>query len=286
MDARLLTSADLSDLLIDASLEMTAKDLDGVVASAASIAPGTQVSVTFLPNETAQARVAAASRVRRLGFLPMPHISARRLTSDDDLRAYLTELQRHETSGRVFVIAGDPFRPEGPYADALAVIRSDLLESHGVSHVGIAGYPEGHPAIADAMLWQALTDKRAALSARGLSCSIITQFGFDADPVLAWLERLRDDGITDLVRVGIPGPTNVARLIRFAARCGVGATASVMAKYGISMTRLLGSAGPDALVEAFAARLDPRRHGTVRLHFYPFGGVEKTAVWIAQHSHA
>jgi methylenetetrahydrofolate reductase (NADPH) len=68
-------------------------------------------------------------------------------------------------------------------------------------------------------------------------------------------------------------------LLRFAARCGVGASAAVMKKYGVSITNLLGSAGPDKLVEHFARELSPE-HGLVRLHFYPFGGLVKMVEWI------
>ena len=52
-----------------------------------------------------------------------------------------------------------------------------------------------------------------------------------------------------------------------------------MAKYGLSITKLLGTAGPDRLIEALAEGLTPG-HGDVRLHFYPFGGVGKTVDWI------
>ena len=78
---------------------------------------------------------------------------------------------------------------------------------------------------------------------------------------------------------GVPGPAGIKRLLAFAARCGVGASTSVLKKYGISVTNLLGSAGPDKLVDAFAKGLD-REHGRVRLHFYPFGGMVKTLEWV------
>ena len=87
-----------------------------------------------------------------------------------------------------------------------------------------------------------------------------------------------------LVRVGVPGPANVKTLLRFAARCGVGASTKVMSKYGVSITRLLTTAGPDALIIDLARGLDPARHGEVLLHFYPFGGLVKTAEWIAQYN--
>ena len=269
MDAELPGRLRETDLLADYSMEMTAKDVAHIVEASPAIAPGAQVSVTFLPNEHQDARVAAAATVRRLGFTPMPHISARRLKSIDDLRDYLGALRREVAPDRVFVVAGDADHPEGPYPDAMSVIRSGLLEAHGISHVGLAGYPGGHPHIPDETLQQALLKKRAALASRGLSSSIITQFGFDAEPVLDWIAALREAGVDDTIRVGVPGPTSIARLLKFAARCGVGASAKVMSKYGISMTRLLGHAGPDLLVKEFADQLDADRHGRVRLHFYP-----------------
>lgn len=108
---------------------------------------------------------------------------------------------------------------------------------------------------------------------------IVTQFGFDAQPFLDWLEELRQRGIDAPVRIGVPGPAGIKTLLRFAARCGVGASAAVMAKYGVSITRLIGTAGPDRLVEAFSANLGVQ-HGPVRLHFYPFGGLARTVDWI------
>jgi methylenetetrahydrofolate reductase (NADPH) len=81
------------------------------------------------------------------------------------------------------------------------------------------------------------------------------------------------------VRIGVPGPSGIKTLMRFAARCGVGASASVLSKYGISIGKLLGSAGPDKLIDRFE-RLLGEEHGRVRLHFYPFGGLEKTVAWI------
>lgn len=268
-------------LLEHYSLEMTAKDAPALNEAAASIAPGTQVSVTFLPGESEEARVAAARDVRALGFTPTPHLSARRLRSAEELERYLGRLRAEAAIDRVFVIAGDPPVPEGPYADALAIIKSGALAMHGVRRVGVAGYPEGHPDISDDKLWRALREKHRVLLAQGCEMEIVTQFGFDAEPFLSWIERVRDAGIQHRIRVGAPGPASVKTLLRFAARCGVGASAKVMSKYGVSITRLMNTAGPERLLDDLAARLDPSRHGDVRLHFYPFGGLQRTANWVA-----
>ena len=99
--------------------------------------------------------------------MPVPHISARRLKSQTELEEFLAALQTEAAIDRAFVVAGDPPQPEGPYADALAVIRSGLLGKYGVTRVGISGYPEGHPEIGSDKLWQAKREKLAAISDRG-----------------------------------------------------------------------------------------------------------------------
>jgi len=171
-------------LLEDFSLEMTGKDVPQLEEARHLIPPGTRINVTFLGNEDLGTRLAAARAVKRLGFLPVPHLAARRIGSRAELEEFLAGLRADGTGERVFVVGGDPARPHGPYEDALAVIRTGLLERHGVRHVGISGYPEGHPAITDRVLWAALADKSAALAGKGLGGQVVTQFGFDVDPVV------------------------------------------------------------------------------------------------------
>lgn len=271
-------------LLRGHSIEITARDGGKVALLAGRVPQGTPIAVTFLPGEDAAVRVLAARRLHEAGFTPVPHISARRLGSEMELDEFLAAVTDQAGVDRVFVVAGDLAEAAGPYADSLAVIRSGLLARHGIEQVGIAGYPDGHPAIAREALDKALRDKAQALREAGHDMWIATQFGFDADPILPWLAKLRDEGIDAPVRLGIAGPASVGALLRFAARCGVGVSAKVLAKYGLSLTQLLSNAGPGPLISELAERLDPTVHGDVRLHFYPFGGLEKTADWIGAHS--
>jgi methylenetetrahydrofolate reductase (NADPH) len=261
------------------SLEMTAKDIAALRAAAPSIPPITPIAVTFLPGEDAQARIEATVAVRELGFEPMPHFSARRITSAVEFEHYLYAVVARAGVRRCFVVAGDPAEPQGPYSESMALIGSGVFEGAGVQAIGIGGHPEGHPIMSEAQCWAVLDEKVAAIEARGMAPLIVTQFAFDADPVLRWLEALRARGIDAPVRIGIPGPAGIKRLLKFASHCGVGATASVMKKYGVSIANLLGSAGPDRLVDSFAAQLG-EAHGMVRLHFYPFGGLSATVDWI------
>ncbi len=264
------------------SLEMTAKDIAALESAAHGIAAETPVAVTFLPGETMDARIAAAARVRALGFEPMPHLSARRIPSHGELEAMVSRAVAEAGARRFFLVAGDPPVPAGPFADTLSLLATGVFEAHGVRAIGIAGHPDGHPAMDEAALWQVMDAKLRDIAARGMASLIVTQFGFAAPPFLRWLEELRARGIAAPVRIGVPGPAGIKTLLRFAAHCGVGASASVMAKYGVSLGRLLGTAGPEALVDALAEGVTPA-HGPVRLHFYPFGGMARTVDWIADY---
>lgn len=267
-------------LLQDFSLEMTGKDVPALEEAAAVVPAGTRINVTFLGNEDLTVRVAAARAVREHGFVPVPHLSARRLRSQAELEEFLAALAEVGAAEHVFVVGGDPETPEGPYEDSLSVIRTGVLQRHGVRGVGVSGYPEGHPGIDDATLWSALTDKTAAIREQGLEPEIITQFGFDKDPVLEWLAEVRRRGVHAPVRIGVPGPAGVKRLLGYARRFGVGTSAGIVQKYGFSLTNLLGTAGPDRFLRDLAAGHDPAVHGQVLLHFYTFGGLRATAEWV------
>ncbi len=265
------------------SLEMTAKDEASLRDAAPLIPAETPIAITYLPGEEVDARVAATVAVRELGFEPMPHFSARRITSQDDFEAYLKAVVEKAGVRRCFIVAGDPPEAQGPYSDTMSLIATGAFERSGIQAIGIGGHPEGHPNMTPEQCWEVLEAKVREIERRGMAPLVVTQFGFDPDAFLGWLKDLRARGIECPVRIGIPGPAGIKRLLAFAARCGVGASASVMKKYGVSITNLLGTAGPDKLVDAFARGLG-EEHGRVRLHFYPFGGLTKTLEWIGDYN--
>lgn len=262
------------------SLEMTARELDGLREAAPLIRPQTQIAITFLPGEEMAQRVEAAKLVRALGFEPIVHLSARRLTSHAQLEDYLARIAAEAQVRRAFLIAGDPPEPEGPFEDSMQIIETGLLEKHGISIVGVGGHPEGHPNVSRDDLWVWMERKIAALRERGITPLLVTQFAFDDDAIVSWVREVRQRGFDVPVRLGVPGPAGIKRLLGFAKRCGVGASASVLKKYGISLANLIGTAGPDKLVDSLDRKLNDEEHGRVRLHFYPFGALTPTAEWV------
>lgn len=267
-------------LMQDFSLEMTGKDVEALREAAPVIPAGTRINVTFLGNEDLDMRVTAAKAVKELGFIPVPHISARRLRSEDELKEFLQALADVDAVKHVFAVGGDPAEPMGPYGSSLEMLQSGIFPDFGVEDVSIAGYPEGHPDISDEILARELNGKVDLLKEQNLSGVILTQFGFDTDPVAKWLNELAAQNIAIPVRIGVPGPAGIKRLLGYAKRFGVASSAGIVKKYGFSLTNLMGSAGPDKFLRNLAEEASTSNYqGTVGVHFYTFGGMAKTAEW-------
>ncbi|MCL1528987.1 methylenetetrahydrofolate reductase [Xanthomonas nasturtii] len=273
----------LAGTLTDAySLEVSANDMPALTAAAPGILRGTTMFIPYLPGQDDSAHLAAAQRVRTLGFSPMPHLSARRIASLDALQGFVRRAADDAGVAHCLVIAGDASSPRGPFPDSLSLISTGVFERAGIQTIAVAGHPEEHPNMHASERWDALERKCRSIAARGMAPLIVTQFAFDADIVLTWLQALRTRGLAYPVRVGVPGPAGVAVLARYAARCGVGASASMLSKYGISLGKLFGTARPDRFVDRLATGLTPA-HGDVRLHVFPFGGIAQSVAWVEQY---
>ncbi|WP_226941518.1 methylenetetrahydrofolate reductase [Janthinobacterium violaceinigrum] len=251
-------------------------------AATPRIVPASTIAIPYLPREDDDARLAAVRTVRGLGFEPMPHLSARRIASLAGFESFVQRAVAEAGVERCFVIAGDPSTPLGPFTDSAALIDTGVFERAGIKVIGVGGHPEGHPVMSTADQWNVLERKCRSIVQRGMTPLIVTQFAFDADVVLTWLKALRARGIEHPVRVGVPGPASIAVLARYAALCGVSACASMWSKYGVSIGKLFGTAGPDLFVERLAAGLT-EAHGKVSLHFFPFGGIAQSVKWIEQY---
>ena len=254
------------------SIETTRPKPAEIDAVAAAVPKGTELYITAVPTQTEDELVAAAAHARRAGLEPVIHIAARRLPSVDMLQERLARLQGEADVRRLLVIGGD-IDPVGPFADALAVIQKGRLREAGIEHIGIAAYPEGHPAIPMERLAASLDEKIAAAIAHGLEVRLVSQFSFSPEDIVAWLKKLRATGIVQPVSVGMVGPTSVPALIRFAKRCGVGTSLKGLMSGAVSA--LIGNVGPDRIIEALDAA--QATVGDVQPHYFTFGNLVATA---------
>jgi len=219
-----------------------------------------------------------ATQVRMAGFEPVPHIAARALRSRDEAEDLLARLNGEAGVTRALVIAGDAEKPAGPFADALSLIESGLFECNGFTAIGIAGYPDGHPRIANVALASALTKKVDAIYSRGLSAEIVSQFCFDGERIIAWLRQLRYLRVDVPVKLGVAGPASLRALLRYALICGVRTAAK--GTRNIPAVQLLTESSPDRMLTTLS-QITALSIGSVSVHVFAFGGLLKTARWAA-----
>jgi methylenetetrahydrofolate reductase (NADPH) len=273
------TTAAVTGFMRGFSLEATRPTAEDVVALKASAPAGTPVYLSAVLTRPQEDVVAQAACVRAAGLEPVPHLAVRNFANAESLRRFLDRLTVEAGVRRLLVIAGDRAEPAGPFHGALEAIDSGLITRGGIAEIGISGYPDGHPRIADHELDRLLAAKLEAASGTGVKLHIVTQFCLDAAPVLSWIARLRDLGIDAPVRIGLAGPTNLATLLRYARRCGVRASAQGLARNAGLMKGLLGTSAPDKIVRALAEANAGGRLGDVAPHLFSFGGIGATARW-------
>ncbi|GAB4167929.1 MAG: methylenetetrahydrofolate reductase [Thalassobaculales bacterium] len=271
----------MAETAIAASVELSGRAIAADPALLGTLPPGTAVYLVDT-GETAVADWAAACRaVTAAGLDAVPHIACRRIREAGEISARLAAMA--EAGARdALVIGGDIAVPAGPFPDSLTLLESGLLARHGFTRYAIAGHPEGSPDIPPAALLDALHRKIAHARRSGAAIRLVTQFGFDAGALIAWAARLAADGITVPVHAGVAGPAGMARLLRYAALCGVRASLSFALKRGTALASLATGYDPEPHARAIEAAWRAGRAGHLaQLHVYPFGGIAETARWLA-----
>jgi methylenetetrahydrofolate reductase (NADPH) len=244
---------------------------------------GCRVYITDIGNDSTDTLVAAAKRVRELGYRPVPHFASRRLTT----RAALEERVRR-TAGEagvtdVLVIGGGLDRPAGEFASTMEVLETGFFEANGITDIGIAGHPEGSPDFSEAVAIEALRQKQEFGERTGIKMRIVTQFGFDAAKFIAWAEGLKAQGIDMPVHLGVAGPAKITTLLKFAAMCGVGNSISFLKKNALSLTALATSHSPEGMVGPIESHVAATPGSAIaQIHVFPFGGIRKSAEWLVE----
>jgi methylenetetrahydrofolate reductase (NADPH) len=263
--------AALKRLVADAKFELI--PLDSVMAKAEALPAGAAVTVTASPSHGIEATFDVCEALAAKGHDVTPHLSAH-MTRD---RAHLQELlDRARSAGiaKVFVVGGDA-KDRGEFHNGLMLLQAMDELGHPFTEIGVPSYPEGHADIADDVLLQALKDKQRYATA------MTTQMCFNPPAVAAWLTRMRGEGITLPLHLGVPGVAELTKLIAISARIGVADSARYLKKNRKMVGHLMkrGSFGPDAFLEALAPTLADPAADAQALHVFTFNQVANTADW-------
>ena len=261
------------------SIEATPHDTKNLAEFSSTLKPGTTIYVAHPPGVAIDAVVEFAGQLKAQGFVPVPHIIARKLESREQLDRALATCQQLGVD-EALAIAGDIAVPNNAFESSLEVLQTGLFGHYGFREVGIAGHPEGSKAIGEKRVAEALAGKVAFAKTAPFKVRFVTQFGFDPDAVTDWEEATRAAGNGLPIHVGMAGPASLKQLVKFAAMCGIGSSARMLATRTGAMANLLRTQAPDELITHLArhraAHPDSRLR---RAHFFCFGGVLKSARW-------
>lgn len=274
--------------LAKASIEITAKQIEKLPVLQQGFAKGTRVFVALIDAADRAGQIEAVRALAAAGFVAVPHIPARFVIDESDLKGRLDAFTAAGVT-EVLVLGGGAPQPVGKFDAAIQLLETGAFANRGIKRIGMAGHPEGNPDITkkhgEAILLEALKQKTAWLKANGFEGFIATQFLFEAGPLAAWTAGLRDAGIDLPVHPGVPGPATIKTLVKYAAMCGVGNSARFIRKQALNVTRLLTVSTPDEFVDQLATlHFDKPDLGIAGPHLYPFGGFDKLTGWMASKS--
>jgi methylenetetrahydrofolate reductase (NADPH) len=265
-------AAAVRSLVADADIEII--PLRSADEKLGAVPGGSAVTVTTSGKLGLQRTLEFAEKALRAGHEVAPHLAARQLAGEEELRRFVGRLGELGVS-RLYLIGGDAAPPAGPYDSALQVLEALQHIDHGLARIGVACYPEGHPKISDAALAEALSAKQP------YAAYMVSQLCFSPGALVSWLRRVREQGITMPLRLGVAAPMQVSKLITLGPQIGVGSSVRYLAKqHGFIGNVLKGGAyrPEDLLLEMGSALTDPGL-GIEGLHLFSFNQVEETARW-------
>jgi methylenetetrahydrofolate reductase (NADPH) len=268
-----------------ASLEISSVGFHELDTARELLRAGQRVYVSHLPRQSWARTFEMCAKLARTGLDPVPHVPVRLLRRvqdlDDVLRSAVDSGVREP-----LLISGDFAKASGPFTSVLDVLRSGRLQAHGFGRVSLAGHPEGHPAVAAEVIRDAQIEKWRQAASMGLQVTFVTQFFFASRPFVEWARDLRSSGVQASLHAGLAGPVGLARLIRLATHCGVGASLRALTQRGGPTLKLLSDHSPAELLTELATESVGLPGLVDGLHLFSFGGFSRTAAWLRRQEHA
>ncbi len=252
------------------------------------LAPGTRVYIAHIEGTPIEDMVATAKRLADDGYPVMPHFPARIIADADTLADWIARYQGEAGVDQALLLAGGVTNPVGSFDSSMQLMETGLFDKAGFKRLHVAGHPEGNrdidPDGGMANVEDALRWKQAFSERTDAKMALATQFAFDADPIIKWVNDLSAAGITLPVHIGIAGPAKLQTLIKFAIACGVGPSLKVLQKRAMDVSKLLLPYEPTDVLTKFAAHKAANPDFNIeQVHFFPLGGIKTNANWAIEH---
>ena len=270
--------------LAEYSIEVMPRTAEKVEDFRALLPEGTRVYIAHIEGTPIEDMVATARRLSADGFRVMPHFPARIIRDETTLADWIARYQGEADVKQALLLAGGVAEPHGRFDSSMQLLETGLFDKAGFSRLHVAGHPEGNkdidPKGGTANVDAALKWKAAFKARTDAEMAIVTQFAFDAAPIIDWANAVQAQGIGLPIHIGIAGPAKLQTLIKFAIACGVGPSLKVLQKRAMDVTKLVLPYEPDDVVSTLAAHKAANPDFAItNVHFFPLGGIKTCAEW-------
>lgn len=283
------TSLLLEDFLRGYSIEVMPRTADKVERFRDILPAGTRVYIAHIDGTSIDDMVRTARRLANEGFPVMPHFPARLIRNKAELTQWIARYRGEAGVSQALLLGGGADSPVGDFADSMQLVETGLFD--GFRNLNFAGHPERNrdidPDGSDRMVMQSLKWKQAFSERTDARVALTTQFCFSSAPVIAWADRLADEGIDLPLHIGVAGPAKLHTLIKYSLSCGIGPSMRVLQRRAKDVTRLMLPHEPTEFLNELAAH--KQRHpnfGIEQVHFFPLGGVSVSANWVTENAGA
>lgn len=274
----------VSDFLENFSIEVMPRTAEKIEDFRAILPAGTRVYIAHIEGTPIEEMVATAKRLANDGFQVMPHFPARIIKDKETLGDWISRYQGEAGVTQALMLAGGVAKPYGIYDSSMQLLETGLFDQAGFTRLHVAGHPEGNRDIdpdgstqnvEEAMRWKTEFNRRT-----DAEMALVTQFAFEADPIIDWASAVQQAGIDLPIHIGIAGPAKLQTLIKFAIACGVGPSLKVLQKRAMDVTKLVLPYEPDDIVTALAHHKAANPNFAItHLHLFPLGGIKTSAAW-------
>ncbi len=270
--------------LKDYSIEVMPRTAEKVEDFRALLPEGTRVYIAHIDGTPIEDMVATAKRLATDGFLVMPHFPARIIADAATLGDWIARYQGEAGVTQALLLAGGVPEPKGDFDSSMQLLETGLFDKAGFTRLHVAGHPEGNrdidPDGGTANVAAALRWKQDFSQRTDADMAIVTQFAFEAGPIIEWANALQAEGIDLPIHIGIAGPAKLQTMIKFAIACGVGPSLRVLQRRAMDVTKLVMPYEPDEVVSALAQHKAANPDFAIsHVHFFPLGGIKTCAEW-------
>ncbi|WP_370046713.1 MULTISPECIES: methylenetetrahydrofolate reductase [Salipiger] len=270
------------------SIEVMPRTAAKVEDFRALLPEGTRVYIAHIDGTPIEDMVATARRIAGEGFDVMPHFPARIIADKATLADWIARYQGEAGVTQGLILAGGVSEPKGDFHSSMQLLETGLFDKAGFTRLHVAGHPEGNRDIdadgGEAEVMAAARWKQDFSERSDARMAMVTQFAFEAEPILDWASRLRANGVDLPIHIGLAGPAKLQTMIKFAIACGVGPSLRVLQKRALDVSKLLLPYEPTELTAELAAHkaADPG-FPIEQAHLFPLGGIKTCAEWAATH---